>query len=93
MRGFQKISFLSFILITLHPCGIASGRFAPSVKTTKQDTQALQQTPELVYEYRLAELGLSSPVEFDYNEEVKHYIEIYTGKRRAEFEKILDNFL
>lgn len=38
---------------------------------------------ELVYEARMAELNLRSPIDLEYNKHVKKYIDLYTLKRRG----------
>jgi membrane-bound lytic murein transglycosylase D len=45
--------------------------------------------PDIFYEYRIAELNQLTPIELDYNETVKEYIENYAVKRRGEFAKII----
>ena len=45
--------------------------------------------PDMFYEYRIAELNKLTPIELDYNEIVKKYIENYAIKRREEFAKII----
>lgn len=89
MESYIKISLFSFVLILLPPLSIISDLFAEASEATCKPSQPIQQTPDLIYEYRLAELGLSSPVELDYNDEVRGYIELYTGQRKAEFERII----
>ena len=53
------------------------------------DTQKNKITPDLLYEIRIEELNKTTPVELVYNNQVKRFIEIYTGRRKREFEKIL----
>ncbi len=45
--------------------------------------------PDIFYEYRIAELNKKTPIELDYNETVRKYIELYSIKRRDEFAKII----
>ncbi|UCH13709.1 MAG: transglycosylase SLT domain-containing protein [Bacteroidales bacterium] len=52
-------------------------------------TDSIPRYPDIFYEYRIAELNKLTPVELDYNEVVKKYIENYTIKRRKEFAKII----
>lgn len=87
MKGFIKIIFtlLSVIIINI-------SLYAPDFTYAVEPLYAahiIQQTPDLVYEYRLAQLNKTSPIELDYNEEVKRYIETYLGPRKAELEKII----
>jgi len=44
---------------------------------------------DMLYEYRIAQLNKLSPVALDYNEEVRHYIDLFTGPRKAEMAKII----
>lgn len=45
--------------------------------------------PDLLYEYRIAEMNAVSPVKLDYNDDVRRYIELYTGKRKNDFARII----
>jgi membrane-bound lytic murein transglycosylase D len=45
--------------------------------------------PDLFFEYRIAELNINTPVELDYNEAVRYYIDLYTVHRRDEFARII----
>jgi membrane-bound lytic murein transglycosylase D len=45
--------------------------------------------PDLLYEYRIAQLNTTSPVKLDYNADVKKYIDLYTGKRKSDFARII----
>jgi len=45
--------------------------------------------PELVYEYKIAAIGKLSPISFEYNEKVKHYIDIYSIERREQVSQML----
>jgi membrane-bound lytic murein transglycosylase D len=45
--------------------------------------------PDIFYEYRIAALNKTTPIELDYNETVKKYIENYAVKRRDEFARII----
>jgi membrane-bound lytic murein transglycosylase D len=45
--------------------------------------------PELLYEYRIAQLGMNTPIELVYNAEVRRYIDLYTGPRRADMARII----
>jgi len=61
---------------------------------------------DMLYEYRIAQLNKLSPVSLDYNPEVRRYIDLFTGPRKAEmgtiiglsklyfpiFDEILDRF-
>lgn len=45
--------------------------------------------PDMLYEYRIAGLNRLSPVELVYNADVRRYIDLYTGPRRAEMARII----
>lgn len=45
--------------------------------------------PDLLYEYRIAQLGKTTPIELVYNAEVRRYIDLYTGARRADMARII----
>ncbi len=45
--------------------------------------------PDLAYEYKIAEIDNLSPIDFDFNEHVKRYIEIYTIERRDQVSQML----
>jgi membrane-bound lytic murein transglycosylase D len=47
------------------------------------------QFPDLVYEYKIAAIDNLSPIDFDFNEHVKRYIEIYTIERREQVSQML----
>jgi len=44
---------------------------------------------DLVYEYRIAELNNLTPIELEYNERVRRYIDVYTIERRDHLAKII----
>ncbi|MDY6800026.1 MAG: transglycosylase SLT domain-containing protein [Bacteroidota bacterium] len=45
--------------------------------------------PDLVYEYKIAELNNLTPIELEYNERVRRYIDVYTIERREHLAKII----
>jgi membrane-bound lytic murein transglycosylase D len=44
---------------------------------------------DMLYEYRIAQLNKLSPIALDYNEDVRKYIDLYTGPRKAEMARII----
>jgi len=42
---------------------------------------AMPDDKDMLYEYRIARLNEQSPVALDYNEEVRKYIDLFTGPR------------
>ncbi|MGM0549766.1 MAG: transglycosylase SLT domain-containing protein [Bacteroidota bacterium] len=45
--------------------------------------------PDLVYEYRIAELDDKTPIELEYNARVRRYIDVYTIERRDHLARII----
>jgi membrane-bound lytic murein transglycosylase D len=45
--------------------------------------------PDLVYEYKIAELNNLTPIELEYNDRVRRYIDVYTIERREHLAKII----
>jgi membrane-bound lytic murein transglycosylase D len=43
----------------------------------------------MLYEYRIAQLNKLSPVSLEYNAEVRKYIDLYTGPRKADMARII----
>lgn len=59
-------------------------------KTDKRDkTDSVPRYPDLYYEFKISELNKTSPVELEYNQYVKAYIERYTIERRQELARII----
>lgn len=52
-------------------------------------TESFPQFPDLVYEYKIAAIDNLSPIDFDFNEHVKRYINIYTVERREQVSQML----
>lgn len=44
---------------------------------------------DMLYEYRIAMLNKLSPIVLDYNADVRRYIDLYTGPRKAEMARII----
>ncbi len=57
--------------------------------TGKYTMAAFPDDKDMLYEFRIAQLNRTSPVQLDYNEEVRKYIDLYTGPRRAEMAGII----
>lgn len=45
--------------------------------------------PQLLVEYRIAELDISTPVALDYNEHVQEFITLFSGERREVISRVL----
>ncbi len=65
----------------------AIGRLPLFTLTTNSDT--IKSKPDLYYECKLASIGSHSPIDFDYNLNVKRYIDIYTLERRDQVSKMI----
>jgi membrane-bound lytic murein transglycosylase D len=50
---------------------------------------ALPDDKDMLYEYRIASLNKLSPVQLDYNPEVRHYIDLFTGPRKTEMATVI----
>ena len=59
----------------------------PNDKKKKKDSIPIY--PDLVYEYKIAELNNLSPIELEYNDRVRRYIDVYTIERREHLAKII----
>jgi membrane-bound lytic murein transglycosylase D len=53
------------------------------------DYDSVPRYPDIFYEYRIAELNNTTPIELDYNETVKEFIENYSINRRDEFARVI----
>lgn len=65
-----------------------SFNFLPPSSATSQYTSLLYES-ELACEVGIAGLNRKTPIELEYNKEVKTYIDIFLGKRRADLELFL----
>ncbi|MBN2212805.1 MAG: transglycosylase SLT domain-containing protein [Bacteroidales bacterium] len=54
-----------------------------------EENAPLPSYPDLFFEYRIAELNINTPIELDYNEAVRYYIDLYSIHRRDEFARII----
>jgi membrane-bound lytic murein transglycosylase D len=72
------LNMIRHLLILLCFIGVT-----PTVRALSPDD------PDMLYEYRIAQLNKLSPVELVYNEEVRKYIDLYTGPRRDEMARII----
>ncbi|MEE4198010.1 MAG: transglycosylase SLT domain-containing protein [Bacteroidales bacterium] len=58
-----------------------------SSKKPKKDSIPI--FPDLVYEYKIAKLNHLTPIELEYNERVRRYIDVYTIERREHLARII----
>lgn len=52
-------------------------------------TAPLSDDKDMLYEYRVAQLNRLSPITLDYNQEVRKYIDLFTGPRRNEMAVVI----
>jgi membrane-bound lytic murein transglycosylase D len=52
-------------------------------------TNDIANLPDMLFEYRFEEMNRISAIHFDYNPFVRKYIELYAGKRKESFSRIL----
>lgn len=90
----RKICFLlvlSFILLLKESNAVdfnsVNGEVNP--KSFKKKKDSIPIYPDLVYEYKIAELNNLSPIELEYNERVRRYIDVYTIERREHLAQII----
>ena len=73
---------LGFFLIII-------GVFGPVIALTGgEKTDSIPIFPDLVYEYRITELNNQTPIELEYNEYVRRYIDVYTIEKREHLANI-----
>jgi membrane-bound lytic murein transglycosylase D len=80
---------LAVILLLVNGFNTGKSHLSVNPETLKTESDSIPQHPDMFYEYRIAELNKLTPVELDYNEIVREYIENYAIKRRDEFAKII----
>lgn len=84
--------FISFFLIininfAIEPYQTISNLNTQESLTTQEDSIPI--FPDLVYEYKIAELNNLTPIELEYNDRVRRYIDVYTIERREHLAKII----
>lgn len=52
-------------------------------------TDTIGKVQDLMYEYHIAAIGKQSPIDYDYNQYVRRYIDIYTIERREQVSQML----
>jgi membrane-bound lytic murein transglycosylase D len=56
--------------------------------TTHSKSDSIPIFPDLVYEYRITELNNLTPIELEYNKQVRRYIDVYTIEKREHLAEI-----
>src|SRR6056297_2364091 len=75
--------FLGFFLLTVF---FSATTF--SIYGEPGETDSIPIFPDLVYEYRIAELDNQTPIELEYNKYVRRYIDVYTIEQREHLANI-----
>ncbi len=88
-KGYLKVLLipLLFIIIMGFVTGNSALRRTHFLKNVISDS--IPRYPDLYYEFKISELNKLSPIELDYNNYVREYIEIYSIKRRQELARII----
>ncbi len=64
-------------------------RIFPKVDANPRVTDTIGKAQDLMYEYHIAAIGKQSPIDYDYNQYVRRYIDIYTIERREQVSQML----
>ena len=64
-------------------------RIFPKVDANPRALDTIGKVQDLMYEYHIAAIGKQSPIDFDYNQYVRRYIDIYTIERREQVSQML----
>ncbi len=80
----MKGVWLKFLLI-----GVLVLNYAPEGIAVAGNKDSIPIFPDLVYEYRIAELNDKTPIELEYNARVRRYIDVYTIERREHLSRII----
>ena len=80
-----------FYFADLNSFALSHGHFQAEKNTLdkKRKKDSIPIYPDLVYEYKIAELNNLTPIELEYNERVRRYIDVYTIERREHLAKII----
>lgn len=64
-------------------------RIFPKVDANPRALDTIGKVQDLMYEYHIAAIGKQSPIDYDYNQYVRRYIDIYTIERREQVSQML----
>ena len=87
-RAFFLIVAFLFFLSDTNAKGFIT-EYGEEGPVDKEKKDSIPIYPDLVYEYKIAELNNMSPIELEYNERVRRYIDVYTIERREHLAKII----
>lgn len=90
MNRFNLLLKSTFTLAFLFPVllSFSSTSQLPTNESKQSNDDSIPIYPDLVYEYRIAELNKLTPIELEYNKYVRRYIDVYTIERRQHMAKI-----
>ncbi len=94
-RGsFFKVVFFGILFLHVSQILLAGRTFRPEDNPLKSTDKKMKKDsipifPDLIYEYRIAELNNLTPIELEYNDRVRRYIDVYTIERRDHLAKII----
>ncbi len=83
----MRYKYLSVMLLCLCVASVFVGSAGDPPK--QNFTESFPQFPDMVYEYRIAELNKTTPLDLSYNQYVRRYIDIFTLERRAQVERFI----
>ena len=79
------ISSIKYLIITVLCVSIANA----SAIASNDPSKDFPQFPDMMYEYHIAELNKTTPLDLTYNQYVRSYIEIFTLERRSQVEQFM----
>ncbi len=80
MKSRMRGRFLSVVFTLITLCFLSHTSYAES--------DSIPIFPDLVYEYRITELNNLTPIELEYNQKVRRYIDVYTIEKREHLAEI-----
>ncbi len=87
--GYIKNVFI-IVLVFIFMGFISDERTVFEVERSKTViSDSIPRYPDIYYEFKISELNKLSPIELDYNNFVREYIELYSIQRRHEFARII----
>lgn len=89
IRKFSYLILLIFIFLCNSAYSINDAGYIEEDPGNFKKKDSIPIYPDLVYEYKIAELNNLTPIELEYNERVRRYIDVYTIERREHLAKII----
>ena len=82
------INIITFSLFSVYASDDGTNKLFES-SSIEKNKDSIPIFPDLVYEYKIAELNNLTPIELEYNDKVRRYIDVYTIERREHLAKII----